>query len=144
MDIFPRSQNGVLLAIGNEVTRHWLRMTLELAGYDVITANDAVDALTGLCLTLDPLVVVVGARMPDMPTEEMLNIVTQDSHLWAKHAFIVLADSGDGPSAALKRYLSHLGIPVLVTPLEERLLLEAMRAAEARRGATASAPMLPF
>ena len=122
----------ILVAEENEATRRALRMTLETDGYEVIAAGDGVDALTALCLAHDGLVVIVGAHLPDMEAEDMLNIVAQDAHLRSKHAFVVLADYDGDPSPPLARYLAHLAIPVLATPIDALALMAAVADAVAR------------
>ncbi|MGH2515862.1 MAG: hypothetical protein ACRDHP_09430 [Ktedonobacterales bacterium] len=121
-----RHLTRILVVNENETLRQTLRAALEANGHDVIDAGDGIDALTILCLADDPLVVIVGAHLPDMEAEDLLNIVTQDSHLRSKHAFIVLAEYAGDPSPALARYLAHLGIPVLVRAIDEQALTRAV------------------
>src|SRR5579859_147932 len=132
----------ILIANESDTTRRTLRAALEADGHDVIDADDGIDTLTILCLANDPLVVVVGAHLPDMEAEDMLNIVMQDSHLRARHAFIVLADYDGDPSPALARYLAHLAIPVLAKPIDGQTLVGAVAHAVARLHRIPTAPLL--
>jgi CheY-like chemotaxis protein len=132
----------VLVADENEVTRRAFRAALEAEGYEVLDSSDGIDALTILCLSNDALVVVVGAHLPDMEAEDMLNIVAQDAQLRSRHAFIVLADYDGDPSPALARYLAHLAIPVLAKPLDRSTLVEAVASAVAQLRVIPLTPLL--
>ena len=138
----PQPLTRILIADESELTQRTLRAVLEAEGYDVIQAGDGIDALTILCLANDILVVIVGAHLPDMEAEDMLNIVEQDAHLRSRHAFIVLAQYDGDPAPALSRYLAHLGIPILARPLDREDLIEAVEHAIARQRVRSVAPLL--
>lgn len=138
----PLRLTRILIADENELTRRALRAALEAEGYDVSEAGDGIDALTILCLANAALVVIVGAHLPDMEAEDMLNIVAQDAMLRSTHAFIVLADYDGDPSPTLARYLAHLGVPVLAKPIDQRALMDAVGHAITQVRVTPSASLL--
>jgi CheY-like chemotaxis protein len=121
----------VLIVEDNEDIRDAIRELLQEEAYTVLEAGDGLTGLALLHLSQVALVVLLDYTMPRMDGFAMLRAVAQDTHLRARHSFILLTANDDRLPGEFEHLLAVLHVPIVGKPFELQELVDAV--ATARR-----------
>jgi CheY-like chemotaxis protein len=123
----------ILVADGDELLRHTLRILFEEEGYAVLEAADGRQVLELLRTSPQPLVAVLDQLMPALSGEEVLSAVAKDRRLRRRHAFVLLSAAPHlSRRLRLMRLLSQLAIQRIAKPFDIDVLLDAVAQATRR------------
>ena len=107
--------------------RNLLRLVavaLEAEGYDVLKAQNGIEALNLLCTTAQPLVVLLDLQMPQLGGAGVLGEVTADKKLTTRNRYLLMTGYARNLPVALANLLILLQVPVLAKPFKVEQLVE--------------------
>ena len=103
-----------ILAVENdELVRSFLEDGLVLAGYDVDTATNGLEALEKIDRGAYDLI-ICDLRMPELDGPGLCRALAERGHTLAHLVFLTTPDSLD----ANETFLAESGVPVLIKPIE--------------------------
>jgi CheY-like chemotaxis protein len=117
----PEPQRCVLLVEDDRSVRRYLEVTLQRAGYKVITAADGLEAMK-CALTSKIDVVLTDAVMPQMNGRELARFLRSKQELAQLPIILLTGQENDGASAADKKLIdAFLYKPVKADELKKCL-----------------------
>lgn len=116
----------VLIVDDDAALRRMVTMVLEDANWEVLEANDGLEALATLRSSLHHLVVLLDLRMPHMSGEEVLDAIKADPSLTTRHSYILVTANALSSSSHLMDLLRELSVPVLAKPFSIHELLRTI------------------
>lgn len=122
----------VLIVDDDESIRDSLRLVLEDAGYTTRDAEDGKAALARLREDGPCMVVLLDLIMPGMDGEELLSVITGDSGLSARHAFILMTAAHQRLTPEFTSILTRVSTPILEKPFDLDSLLSLVAQAARR------------
>lgn len=122
----------ILIVDDDEPIREAIRMLLEDDEYQVIEANNGLEALTIIQRSPEPLVVLLDLMMPKMNGAEVLQAVATDHVLASRHAFFLITAATRSSAQAAVKLPTNLHVPVLAKPIDIELLLTYVAQASSR------------
>lgn len=123
---------AVLLVDDDQDIRTTYRLIIEDAGYDVLQAQDGMQALDILHAQPAPLIVLTNHHMPRLDGPGLLRQVLEDPALVAGHVYVYMTAGSRDLSPALDQVLAALHAPALFKPIRGQTLLAALADATRR------------
>src|SRR5260370_14454515 len=91
----------VLVVDDDAALRRMLNMVLADAGWEVLEAKDGVEAVAMLYSCPCRLVVLLDWKMPEMSSEEVLELVKANPELPSRHAYVLITANVSSVTAQL-------------------------------------------
>ena len=114
----------VLVVDDDRNLRRLVAAVLEAEGYDVLKAQNGIEALSFMCTTSQPLVVLLDLQMPQLGGAGVLGAVTADKKLTTRNRYLLMTGHSRNLPVALANLLVSLHVPVLAKPFKVDQLLE--------------------
>jgi CheY-like chemotaxis protein len=114
----------VLVVDDDRNLRRLVAVALEAEGYDVLKAQNGIEALNVMCTTMQPLVVLLDLQMPQLGGAGVLGAVTADKKLTTRNRYMLMTGNSRNLPVALANLLVSLHVPVLAKPFKVDQLLE--------------------
>ena len=114
----------VLVVDDDRNLRRLVAVALEAEGYDVLKAQNGIEALNVMCTTARPLVVLLDLQMPQLGGAGVLGAVTADKKLTTRNRYMLMTGYSRNLPVALANLLVSLHVPVLAKPFKVEQLLE--------------------
>jgi CheY-like chemotaxis protein len=114
----------VLVVDDDRNLRRLVAVALEAEGYDVLKAQNGIEALNVMCTTMQPLVVLLDLQMPQLGGAGVLGAVTADKRLTTRNRYMLMTGNSRNLPVALANLLVSLRVPVLAKPFKVDQLLE--------------------
>jgi CheY-like chemotaxis protein len=114
----------VLVVDDDRNLRRLVAVALEAEGYDVLKAQNGIEALNVMCTTMQPLVVLLDLQMPQLGGAGVLGAVTADKKLTTRNRYMLMTGNSRNLPVALANLLVSLRVPVLAKPFKVDQLLE--------------------
>ena len=126
---------AVLIVDDDDDIRDVVRELLEDEGYVVEEARHGEEALRFLKKATSPFVVLLDLRMPVLDGAAVINAISKDKSLQKRHAYILATADNRTLPLSFVQQLTHLQIPVLPKPFEERRLFDLVSTSAERLAA---------
>lgn len=127
-----RAETAVCVVEDDAAIRETLRALLEDEGYHVHEAANGREGLTLLRASTERLVVVLDHKLPEMDGCDLLDIVTHDATLRARHVFILMTASPRRAEEDCGETLEELHAPLLPKPFDIEEVVDAVAEAAQR------------
>src|SRR5258708_11162358 len=114
----------VLVVDDDRNLRRLVSVALEAEGYDVLKAQNGIEALNVMCPTTPPLLVLLDLQMPQLGGAGVLGAVTADKKLTTRNRYMLMTGHARNLPVALANLLIALQVPVLAKPFKVDQLLE--------------------
>jgi two-component system, OmpR family, response regulator len=114
----------VLVVDDDRNLRRLVGVALEAEGYDVLKAQNGIEALNVMCSTTQPLVVLLDLQMPQLGGAGVLGAVTADKKLTTRNRYMLMTGHARNLPVALANLLIALHVPVLAKPFKVDQLVE--------------------
>ena len=114
----------VLVVDDDRNLRRLVAVALEAEGYDVLKAQNGIEALNVMCTTMQPLVVLLDLQMPQLGGAGVLGAVTADKKLTTRNRYMLMTGNSRNLPVALANLLVSLHVPILAKPFKVDQLLE--------------------
>jgi CheY-like chemotaxis protein len=114
----------VLVVDDDRNLRRLVAVALEAEGYDVLKAQNGIEALNVMCTTMQPLVVLLDLQMPQLGGAGVLGAVTADKKLTTRNRYMLMTGNSRNLPVALANLLVSLHVPVLAKPFKVDQLVE--------------------
>jgi CheY-like chemotaxis protein len=114
----------VLVVDDDRNLRRLVAVALESEGYDVLRAQNGIEALNLLGTTSQPLVVLLDLQMPQFGGAGVLGEVTANKKLTTRNRYLLMTGYSRNLPLALANLLILLRVPVLAKPFKVDQLVE--------------------
>ena len=111
-------QNTVLVVDDNEDIRESLQLLLADEGYDIVTADDGLEALDLIPLLPNPAVILLDLQMPRLDGYGVLLDLSKHPEMRDRISIFLLTGTIGLLSPDMVRLLGSEGIPVLSKPFD--------------------------